>query len=58
MHLDEQFYEWQSDSLMMKKPEDWRPVWYGLGILSFFIGLAFLRRYFERKQAMKIIVKP
>ncbi len=58
MHLDEQFHEWQSESLiMMKNPEDWRPVWYGLGILSFFIGLAFLRHYFERRQSSKLMTK-
>jgi len=50
MHLEDQFSEWQRNSLLnMKTSEDWKPVWLGLGLLVFIFGLVFLRRYMEQE---------
>ncbi len=51
MHLEDQFEEWQKNSLFqMKTAEDWKPVWLGVGLLAFIIGLTFLKYCSENKK--------
>ncbi|HEY80499.1 MAG TPA: hypothetical protein EYP25_04125 [Anaerolineae bacterium] len=59
MHLEDQFEEWQRNSLLhMKTADDWKPVWLGLGLLAFVLGLAFLKRVIEQQEAAKINAFP
>ncbi len=50
MHLDEQYAEWQRNSLIhMKSAEDWKPVWLGVGLLAFIFALVFIKFYLENQ---------
>ncbi len=52
MHLEDQYEDWQKNSLIhMKTAEDWQPVWLGLGLLAFIFGLVFLKFYMQQKDA-------
>jgi hypothetical protein len=51
MHLQEDYEHWKQNSLInMKTPEDWRPVWVGLGILAALLGAVFIKYYIEQKK--------
>ncbi len=51
MRAREGYDQWKKNSLInMNSPEDWRPVFVGLGILFVLVGAAFVQFYLEQRR--------